>query len=406
MIESVVVAGAGQTAAVAARTLRRRGFDGRITLVGAEHDAPYQRPPLSKEYLAGEQDRDELSLLTPDWCECNGVELRLGAAAAAIRPAERSLELADGTTVRGDAVLIATGGRPRRPPGLDGDRVRYLRTIADADRLRAELRPGARVVVVGAGFIGCEVASAAIDRGAHVTIVEQAGRPLGHVLGDPMGDVMAAMLRANGVDLRTGEKVERYAETASGAVLTTAGGTSLEADVVVVGAGMVPNVEPVTGAGIDTAGGIPVDAYCRTGVDGVYAAGDVARQWQPRLGRHVRAEHFDNANAQGMAAAKNILGLNTPHTAPPWFWSDQFGHGVQHAGHADGTDRLVVRGRVEDFDFIAFYLSGDVLRAAFAIDRGGDLAIARQLIACDAALDSDVLRDEDADLTDLFDALS
>jgi 3-phenylpropionate/trans-cinnamate dioxygenase ferredoxin reductase subunit len=405
-MKNVLIAGAGQTAAVAARTLRRRGFDGRVTLVGAEHEAPYQRPPLSKEYLAGEQDRDELCLLTPEWCEANDVELRLGVAAAAIRPAERALELADGTALAGDALLIATGGRPRRLPGVEGERVRYLRTVADADRLRAELRPGARVVVIGAGFIGCEVASTALDRGAHVTIVEQAGRPLGHVVGELMGDVMAAMLRTNGVDLRTGEKVERYEETSSGAVVTTSGGTALEADVVVVGAGMVPNVEPVTGAGIESPGGIAVDEYCRTRVDGVYAAGDVACQWRPLLGRHVRAEHFDNANAQGMAAAKNILGGTSAHTAPPWFWSDQFGHAVQHAGHGEGTDRLVVRGRVEDFDFIAFYLADGVLRAAFTVDRGGDLAIARQLIAGEAVPDADALRDEDTDLTDLLDTLS
>ncbi|MGI5203779.1 NAD(P)/FAD-dependent oxidoreductase [Spirillospora sp. CA-108201] len=405
-MRDVIVAGAGQTAAVAARTLRRRGFDGRVTLVGAEHEAPYQRPPLSKEYLAGEQDRDELCLLTPEWCQANDVELRLGVAAAAIRPAERALELEDGTALRGDALLVATGGRPRRLPGVEGERVRHLRTVADADRLRAELLPGARVVVIGAGFIGCEVASTAIDRGAHVTVVEQAGRPLGHVVGEPMGDVMAAMLRTNGVDLRTGEKVERYEETASGAVVTTSGGTALEADVVVVGAGMAPNVEPVTGAGIETPGGIAVDEYCRTRVDGVYAAGDVAAQWQPLLGRHVRAEHFDNANAQGMAAAKNILGGTSAHTAPPWFWSDQFGHAVQHAGHGEGTDRLVVRGRVEDFDFIAFYLADGVLRAAFTVDRGGDLAIARQLIARGAVPDPGALRDEDADLTDLLDTLS
>ena len=406
MIESVVVAGAGQTAAVAARTLRRRGFDGRVTLVGAEPDAPYQRPPLSKEYLAGEQERDELFLLTPQWCADNDVELRLGAAAAAIRPAERALELADGTSLRGDVLLIATGGRPRTLPGLDGDRVRYLRTVADADRLRADLRPGARVVVVGAGFVGCEVASTAIDRGAHVTVVEQAPRPLGHVLGDPMGDVMAALLRTSGVDLRTGETVERYAETASGAVVTTGSGTSLEADVVVVGAGMTPNVEAVTGAGLETAGGIPVDERCRTGLDGVYAAGDVARQWRPGLGRHVRVEHFDNANAQGMTVAKNILGGTSANDGPPWFWSDQFGHGIQHVGHGDGTDRLVVRGRVEDFDFIAFYLARGVPRAAFTVDRGGDLAVARQLVAAGVAVDPDALRDEDADLTELFDALN
>ncbi|XVQ12824.1 NAD(P)/FAD-dependent oxidoreductase [Spirillospora sp. CA-255316] len=406
MIESVIVAGAGQTAAVAARTLRRRGFDGRLTLVGEEAEAPYQRPPLSKDYLTGDQDRDELCLLTPEWCAANAVELRLGTRVAAIRAADRAVEFADGTAETAGAVLVATGGRPRRLPGVEGERVRYLRTLADAERLRAELRPGARVIVIGAGFVGSEVASTARGLGAEVTVIEQAGQPLGRVFGELMGDALAALQRGAGVDLRTGEKVESYRETADAAVVTTSGGATVEGEVVVVGAGMVPNAEPAAAAGsaveIAGDGGIVVDEYCRTAQEGVFAAGDVTSFHHPLFGRRIRAEHFDNANAQGMAAAKNILGKRTAHAASPWFWSDQFGRNLQFTGFTGDADRMVVRGRLEDFDFVAFYLAGGVLRAAFGADRGGEVAVARELIAARLAPDPDVLRDEDADLTDLL----
>ncbi|QFG25027.1 NAD(P)/FAD-dependent oxidoreductase [Actinomadura sp. WMMB 499] len=406
MIRSVLVVGAGQAAAVAVRTLRRRGFDGRVTLVGEESEAPYQRPPLSKEHLAGDQGRDELYLLTPEWCAANAVDLRTGTRVTAIRAADRAVEYAGGGTETADAVLIATGGSPRRLPGVEGERVRHLRTLADADRLRAGLRPGARVIVIGAGFVGSEVASTARGLGAEVTVIERAGQPLAGALGEPMGDTLAALQRDAGVELRTGEKVESYRETAGAALVTTSGGATVEGDLVVVGAGMVPASAPAAGPGsrveIAADGGIVVDERCRTGQDGVYAAGDVTTFHHPLFGRRIRAEHFDNANAQGMVAAKNILGKTAAHTASPWFWSDQFGRNLQYTGHPAGTDRLVLRGRVEDFDFVAYYLAGGVLRAAFGMDRGADIAVARELIAARSAPDPDVLRDEDADLTELL----
>lgn len=402
MIESVIVAGAGQTAAVAARTLRRRGFDGRLTLVGDEPSPPYQRPPLSKEYLAGEQDRDELFLLTGEWCAGNAVELRLGTRVAALRAADRAIELSDGTVLRGDAVLLATGSRPRTLPGVTGERVRYLRTLAEAERLRADLRPDAHVIVVGAGFIGSEVASTAREAGAQVTVIERARRPLEHALGAEMGEVCAALHRSYGVDLRTGESVQSYAETASSAIVTTSSGSRVVGDVVVVGAGTVPNTEPFAGSGLELDDGVVVDEFCRTTVAGVYAAGDVARHYHPLFDRRMRVEHFDNASGQGMAAAKNILGGSSPYTAPHWFWSDQFEHNLQYAGDATGWDELVVRGTVEDFDFIAFYLVKGVVRAAFSVERGGDLAVARQLVAERSTPSPDLLRDEDVDLTDLL----
>ncbi|TXK42350.1 NAD(P)/FAD-dependent oxidoreductase [Nonomuraea sp. C10] len=402
MIRSVLVAGAGQTAAVAARTLRRLGFDGRVTLVGAEPEPPYQRPPLSKEYLAGEVDRAGLDLLTARWCAANEVELLLGTAVTAVRGADRAVELADGSTAAADALLIATGGRPRALPGVAGDRVRYLRTVADADRLRADLRPGARVVVVGAGFIGSEVASTARARGAAVTVIERLDHPLGQVLGEETGDVCAALLRAGGVTLRTGESVVEYAETPDVAVVRTSAGRIVEGDVVVVGVGMVPNVEPLAGSGIDLDDGVLTDEYCRTNVPGVYAAGDVARAFHPLAGRPVRVEHFDNASGQGAAAAWNILGRDVPYTTPHWFWSEQFGRDLQYAGHAEGWDELVVRGSAEELDFVAFYLRKGVLKAAFGMDRGAEVSAARQLMAAGAAPDPAALRDEDTDLIDLL----
>jgi 3-phenylpropionate/trans-cinnamate dioxygenase ferredoxin reductase subunit len=402
MIESVILVGAGQASAVAARTLRRRGFDGRLTLVGDESVPPYQRPPLSKEYLAGEQHRDELFLLTEEWCADNSVELRLGAGVRSLRAVEREIELADGALLRGDAVLLATGGRPRTLPGVEGERVRYLRTLAESERLRAELRPGVHVIVVGAGFIGSEVASTAREAGARVTVIERAPRPLDHALGAEMGDVCAALHRSHGVELRTGESVRHYDETASAAVVTTSTGARVEGDLVVVAVGTAPNTEAFTGSGLELEDGVVVDEFCRTSVEGVYAAGDVARHYHPLFDRWMRVEHFDNASGQGMAAAKNILGQRSPHTAPHWFWSDQFGHNLQYAGHAAGWDELIVRGQVESLDFIAFYLAKGVVRAAFSVERGGDLAVARQLIAGRAAPSSDVLRDDDVDLTELL----
>jgi 3-phenylpropionate/trans-cinnamate dioxygenase ferredoxin reductase subunit len=280
--------------------------------------------------------------------------------------------------------------------------VRYLRTVADADRLRADLRPGARVIVVGAGFIGSEVASTARGLGAEVTVLEREEHPLGRLLGERMGRVCADLQRANGVELRTGETVEAYAETPGAAVVRTSGGHVAEADVVVVGVGMVPNVEPFAGSGIALGDGVIVDEHCRTNLEGIFAAGDVACHYHPLFDTWIRAEHFDNANGQGMIAAKNILGQRAAHTAPHWFWSDQFDRNLQYTGYAPDWDEVIVRGDVDACDFVAFYLTKGVPRAAFGIDRGGDVAVARQLIARRAVPDPALLRDEDVDLAELL----
>ena len=398
-MKSVIVIGAGHAAAAASRTLRNHGFDGRVLLVGAEPHLPYRRPPLSKGYLRGVTPVEDLWLLTDKWCTENHVEVRLGSPVQAVHARRRAVELADGTTLRADALLVATGGRSRRLAGVEGERVRYLRTLGDADQLRGDLRPGSHVVVIGAGFIGSEVASTASELGAHVTVLEKADWPLGHVLGGRMGEVCAALQRAHGIDLQTGQTVEKYRETASGATITTGDRRVIGADIVVAAIGMTPNIEPLAGAGIRLDGGVVVDEYCETNLGGIFAAGDVARHYHPLYDEHLRVEHAANASGQGAAAASNLLGRRTAHADPPWFRSDQFGQDLQYVGHGRGCDQLVVRGSMQELDFIAFYLKNGFLRAAFAIKRGDDIAVARQLIAARAMPSPRALADEDINLT-------
>lgn len=402
MPDSIVVVGAGQTAAVAARTLRRNGFGGRIVLAGEERHAPYQRPPLTKEFLAGSEERADLCVLTEEWCAANGVELRLGAAVRRIDAAGGAAELEDGTRLDADTFLLATGARARRLPGLDGERVVHLRTLEDAEKLRAHIRPGARVVIIGAGFIGSEVASTVRAAGADAVVLEQGKVPLERALGARMGEICGSIQRDAGVELHTGEAVASFRETARGVSVSTAGGLQVEGDVVVVAVGAVPDTGVAERSGLAVSNGVLVDEHCRTDVPGVYAAGDVANQQHPLYGRLVRVEHFDNASRQAMTAAKNMLGHATVHDDPHWFWSDQFDLNLQQCGHTDGTDQLVIRGSVDDADFTAFYLAEGVVRAAFAIERGGDVLAAKELIAGRCSPDPEALRDEDVDLLDLL----
>lgn len=402
MPNTIVAIGAGQTAAVAARTLRRRKHDGPIILIGEEKYHPYQRPPLSKEYLAGDQEEGDTCVLEQEWCADNDVELRLGTRAVRIDHADSYVELEDGSRVEGDTFLIATGSRAARIPGVEGERVVYLRDLDDAAWLRNRLAPGARVIAVGTGFIGSEVASVARAAGAEVVALEALDVPLERALGREMGEVCARIIRANGVDLRTGEKVESVTETDDGVTVTTAAGTVVEGDVVVVGVGTVPNTEVAEASGIDVDGGVLVDEYCRTSVANVFAAGDVTNHWHPLFGRRLRVEHFDNANKQGMAAAKNMLGRESVFEDPHWFWSDQFGLNLQHAGHAEVWDQIVVRGSVDELEFLAFYLHQGVVKAAFSVERGGDMFLAKELIAAQATPDPASLADEETELAELM----
>lgn len=399
MTRAIAIIGAGQTAAVAARTLRRRGYDGTIEIIGAECHRPYQRPPLSKEYLTGGDDED-LYLLSEQWCDDKEVNLRLGVAASAIRPAAGAVELANGHKVRADSVLIATGGRPRELPGISGGRIHYLRTIEDSDRLRENLQPGSRLVVIGSGFIGSEVAAAARARGVEVAIVEAANVPMAGLLGTRVGGTCADIHRQNGVKLRLGETVHTASETSTGVVVTTSGGL-VEGDAAVIGVGMTPNVRVAERSGIAVADGVLVDQYCRTSMPNVFAAGDVANHDHPLFGERIRVEHFDNANRQARAAVDVMLGRGGPFDDPHWFWSDQYDKNLQYVGHARSSDELVVRGSTTELDFTAFYLRDGAVRGAFAVDRGTDIMSARELVATGAPVDATALADEDTDLAEL-----
>jgi 3-phenylpropionate/trans-cinnamate dioxygenase ferredoxin reductase subunit len=398
---SFVIVGAGLCGGAAAQTLREEGFDGRITLVGEEPHLPYERPPLSKEYLRGEQEKDQLFVHPEAWYSEQEVEARLGIRATAIELAAKTVALSDGDELTYDSLLIATGGRPRHLDHEPSERVLYLRTIEDCDRLRKRISLGSRLVVVGAGFIGAEVSASARTIGADVTMLEVLDVPLPKVLGEDLGKVYAAIHRDKGVDLRTGEGVESVEERDAGVVIRTTKGDAIEADVVVVGVGIEPNVELAERAGLELTNGIAVDEFCRTSAEGVFAAGDVADHYHPVFGRRIRVEHFDNALKHGANAARNMLG-EEPYDDPHWFWSDQYEYNLQYGGFAYEWDDVIVRGSLDERDFAAFFLKDGVLLAALGLNRGREVRRAMKLISARARPDPQKLRDDDVDLRTLL----
>ncbi|MBU8821706.1 NAD(P)/FAD-dependent oxidoreductase [Mycolicibacterium goodii] len=396
-----VTVGAGQTAAVAARTLRRRGFDGRIILIGDEPHPPYQRPPLSKEYLSGAGASDDLWILPERWCADHNVEIRTGTEVTRVDTATGTVELSGQAPIRADAVLFATGGRPRRlpVPGPRPDLVHHLRTLDDAARLHEALTPGCRLGIIGAGFIGLEIAATAVGLGSSVTVLEAAAVPLGAVLGPRIGTEIGRLHRANGVQLHTGVAVDGLRTDADGVVVST-GAQDMRFDAVVIGIGITPNTAVAEASGIAVDDGIVVDVQGRASVPNVYAAGDVARRFSERAARHVRVEHFDNANRQGAAVANAMLGRDAVNDDAPWFWSDQYEHNLQLLGAATGD--LVIRGDVEDLEFTAFYIdTDDTLRGVFTVDRGEDVMVGRELLG--RRIPRAVLEDDEADLWELVD---
>ena len=347
----------------AVETLRVEGFDGPITLVGAEPELPYDRPPLSKALLAGTLPEERIRLRRDTEYADLGLELRLGVMATVLEPGARRLLLDDGSELIYDGLIIATGAAPRRLPSQpDLDGVFVLRTLADSLALRAafDAEPQ-RVVVIGAGFIGAEVAATARTLGLDVTVLEALPAPMARALGEPLGHAFAALHRANGVDVRLGVGVARLEGDVRVEAVVLADGTRLAADVVVVGIGVSPVTGWLEGSGLDLADGIRCDAGLAAGPPGVFAAGDVVRWPHPLLGEEVRLEHWTNAAEQGAAAARNLLvtaagGEATPYGAVPFFWSDQFDARIQFLGRSrDGDEVVVIDGDPDDGDFVALY---------------------------------------------------
>lgn len=396
----VVVVGGGQAAAVTARSLRRRGYDRPVTIIGDENHRPYQRPPLSKEYLL-KGDGDALPLLPPEWTSAHGVEVRTGTRVVRIRPADAAVEIDDGTLVPADDVVLATGGRPRRLPGAAGDRIRYLRRKEDADGLRADLGPSVRLVVIGSGFIGAEVASTARQLGADVVVLEALSAPLLRLVGPQLATSCARWFREAGVDLRLGVHVEQVRQHGAEVVVDTDAG-QVTGDLVVIGIGIEPNDEVARHSGLAVDNGVLVDEYCRTSVEHVHAAGDVANHQHPLFGRRMRVEHFDNASKQAAAVASNIAGRTTVYDDPHWFWSDQFGVNLQHVGLAAHGAAVVVRGDPESDEWSAFFLAAGALRGAVGVNRAEDVLVAKELIAAERTVAPEQLTDPDLDLMELL----
>ena len=401
MKRQFVLIGGGQTSASAARTLRRRGFDGSIVIVGDEPHHPYQRPPLSKEYLQGRTAIEEIWAVAPEWYSQNDVQLELGARAHHVDRTTLDVVLEDQRRLPADAVLIATGGTPRRFPGAQGESILYLRTLEDAQRVREYARPGRHIVIVGGGFIGSEIAATARTLGADVTMLEGMQAPLERVLGPALGRVCGEIHREQGVAVRCGVAVDSIAQTVGGVLVKTRDGASIEGDVAIVGIGILPNVDLAKATEITVGNGIRVDEFCRTTALNIYAAGDVANHYHPLFDRRMRVEHFDNATRQGATAALNMLGERTRYDDPHWFWSDQYDHSLQYAGHAEQWDEVVVRGSLEARDFVAFFLLDGRLAGAFALNRGGEIMLTKELLARRITVEANKLRDEDFDLSSL-----
>jgi len=368
-----VIAGAGLAGAKAAETLRAEGFDGPVVLIGDEEERPYERPPLSKDYLVGKAERETIYVHPENWYADNNVELRLGSPVTAIDRAARQVALADGSSVGYAKLLLATGSSPRllTVPGADADGVLYLRRAADSDQIKTVLASASRIAVIGAGWIGLEATAAARMAGVEVTICETAGLPLLRVLGPEVAPVFADLHRAHGVDLRFGVQVEEIT-TAGGRVsgVRLADGGHIEADAVIVGVGIIPNAQLAETAGLEVSNGIVVDAALRSSDPDIFAAGDVASAYHPVLGRHIRVEHWANALNQPQAAARAMLGQDVSYDRVPYFYTDQYDLGMEYAGYVEpgGYDQVVFRGEADRREFVAFWLSGGRVLAGMNVN--------------------------------------
>jgi 3-phenylpropionate/trans-cinnamate dioxygenase ferredoxin reductase subunit len=402
-----VIIGSGLAGGNAAATLREEGFPAPVVLVSREPGVPFGRPPLSKTYLRSEEDLGAWYVRPAGWYAEHDVELRNGTAVVAIDPAAHTVTLDSGEELGYQKILIATGGRNRRLrlPGADLPGIHYLRTVAECDAIKREAVPGRRAVVVGMGFIGCEVTASLTQLGVRVTTAFPGQAPLERVLGGPLGALIGDIHRANGVELLSGEQVASFEGTERLEAVVTASGRRIECDFAVAGVGIEPDIPAVA---VDRENGILTDELCRASAPDVYVAGDVANQLHPLFGR-VRVEHYNNAEKQGAAAARSMLGSTAPYDYLYTFWSDQYQHKIEYVGHVTKWDEFVVRGSLEESKLIGFYLADGVVRAAAGLDRGGDpeldldgeMAACARLVSAQARPAPAVLADDRTDLWSL-----
>jgi len=390
---AVVIVGASLGGFRTAHTLRRLRFEGQIILVGDEPHLPYDRPPLSKEVLTEEKGPDDTYFRAADFFEDQGIELKLGSPAVGLDGERHMITLATGEQLGYDAAVIATGARPRRLPGTEGlPGVHVMRTLDDSASIRSALDRARHVVVVGAGFIGSEVAASARSRGAAVTVLEAADQPLVAAVGAEVGRRCAALHDLYGTGLRCGAGVEGIDRTPDGLVVRLAAGTAVGCDLVVVGIGVIPNIEWMEGSGIETDRAVLCDRYMRTSLPDVYALGDLASWYNPRYGERMRVEHWTNTVQQSTTVARNIVASlagadQVPYDGIPYFWSDQYGHRLQLVGRASEDDPVFVHDPSDRPAMMALYRDGDRLGGAFAIDTVGPLMQMRSLLVRNAGFD-------------------
>lgn len=404
--QTIVIAGAGLAGAKAAQALREEGFDGRVVLLGAEQERPYERPPLSKQVLRGEAGREKVYVHDEAYYDEQQIELRTATAVEAIDTACGEVVLAGGERLRYDALLIATGARPRRLtlPGADLEGVCELRTLADCEALRERLQDGARVAIIGAGWIGAEVAASARQKGLDVTVVEPMSVPLERVLGPEVGAIYRDLHAEHGVRVLLGRGVAAFEGDRRVSAVRTDDGERVNCDFAVVGVGVTPRTELAQRAGIAVADGIVADEYLQTSHPGVFAAGDVARAHHPLLGSSIRVEHWANALNQGPVAARNMLGARVPYDRIPYFFSDQYDIGMEYSGYAPQWDEVILRGDPQAREFIAFWLRDGRVLAGMNVNVWDVTEPIQALIRSGAEIDAPRLADPDTPLTDLLPA--
>jgi len=402
--QTIVIAGAGLAGGKAAQTLREEGFDGRVVLLGAEPERPYERPPLSKEYLRGEVGREKVYVHDEAYYDEHEIELRTGTTAESIHTAGAEVVLAGGERLPYDALLLATGARPRRLtlPGADLEGVHELRTLADCEALRERLRDGARVAVIGAGWIGSEVAASARQKGLDVTVIEPMSVPLERVLGPEVGAIYRDLHAEHGVRMLLDRGVAAFEGDERVSAVRTDDGERVPCDFVVVGVGVTPRAELAQRAKIEVGDGIVVDECLQCNRPGVFAAGDVARAHHPLWKCSVRVEHWANALNQGPAAARNMLGARVAYDRIPYFFSDQYDVGMEYSGYAPTWDEVVLRGDPAGREFIAFWLRDGRVLAGMNVNVWEVTEPIQALIRSGEEIDRRLLADPDTPLTKLL----
>ena len=400
---TIAIVGASLAGSSAAATLREEGFDGRTVLIGAEPQLPYDRPPLSKNYLRGTTSFEKTLLRPPEFYRERDIEMRLGTTVTRVDAEKRMLALQDGERLEFDQLLIATGGRNKRfpIPGIDLPGVYDLRTVADADRIREAIGHGGRAVVVGLGFIGAEVAASMRQSGLEVVAVEPFKTPLYRALGEEIGRVVEGLHRDNGVEMILDDAVTAFEGSGKVERVVTRNGRRIQCSLAVFGLGIEPATELVAGTPVRVDNGIVVDDQCRTNVPGIFAAGDVANHHHPVCGRQIRVEHWQNGVKQGAAAARSMLGRGQSYDEVHWFWSDQFDANIQYAGFHAPWDRMVVRGSLPELKFLAFYLTEGRVESVVAINQGRDMRRTLPIIKARVAVDPARLEDPNVDLRTL-----